>query len=387
MTGVRVLEFGHVAAAPFASLLLADLGADVLKIEPPAGDSMRSWPPIAGDTSEDRYSYNFAALNRNKRSVTADLKNEADHRDVLSLCHLADVVIENYRPGVLDRLGLGYERVACSHRGIVYCSISGFGRTGPYRDRGAFDVIVQAMSGLMSVTGEEDGPPVKCGIPVGDFVSALYAALTITAVLPGVGESGRSVHLDCSMLDSLLGISALQTSEYWGTGSAPKRLGGAHPRNAPYGIFKCRDGAVAIAAGTESLWQDFCRIMSLPELVEDERFSDQERRARNQVALTNAIDAVTGRCSKKELIERLQAAGIPSGPVNTFPQILKDPHLVERGLLQTVAIPVAGETPTIIYPVQISDHARADPLPPPLLGGDLRSALDVWQAATEVARA
>ncbi len=255
-----MLEFGHVAAGPFGSMLLADLGADVVKVESPAGDQMRGWPPIA-EADGERFSHNFAAVNRNKRSVVADLKDPADLARVQSLVHAADVVVENYRPGVLDRLGLGYADVSADHRGIVYASVSGFGQTGAYAGMGAYDVVIQAMSGMMSVTGTDDGELVKAGVPVADFVSGLYAALGVVAWLPVVRATGSSVHLDVPMLDCLLATSALQTSEYWGTGVEPSPRGTRHPRNAPYQVFVAADGPFVLAAGTDRLWLEVCRVI------------------------------------------------------------------------------------------------------------------------------
>ena len=239
LAGVRAIEIGQIAAGPFAGSLLADLGADVVKIErPDGGDGMRSWPPLSTAAgSEAPYSENFASLNRNKRSVALDLKDRADVERLMRLAAVADVLVENYRPGVLARLGAGYDAVSARNPRIVYCSISGYGQTGPYAHKGAFDVTVQGMSGLMSVTGEPGGGPVKCGVPVGDFCAGLYAAYTITANLMRARETGRGACIDCSMLGSLIGVAALQTSEYFGTGNAPRLFGSAHPRNAPYQAF------------------------------------------------------------------------------------------------------------------------------------------------------
>ena len=262
LEGVRVVELAHVAAGPFAGMLLADLGADVLKVEPPTGDQMRGWPPFAHD-GDERFSHNFASVNRNKRSVVADLKNTDDLARVRDLVAVADVVVENYRPGVLDRLGLGYDAVSDGHTGLVYCSISGYGLTSPYVNDGAYDVVIQGMSGLMSVTGSPDGGPVKAGVPVGDFAAGLYAAYTIAALLPQVRRTGTSVRVDCPMLDCLLGISALQTSEYWGSGREPQRLGTAHPRNAPYQGFSAADGDFTVAAGNDRLWAAVAEVVGL----------------------------------------------------------------------------------------------------------------------------
>ena len=260
LAGVRAIELGQIAAGPFAGSLLADLGADVIKIErPDGGDGMRSWPPIStAADGEAPYSENFASLNRNKRSVVLDLKDRTGVERLLQLAGVADLLVENYRPGVLERLGAGYEAVSARNPRIVYCSISGYGQTGPYAGKGAFDVTVQGMSGLMSVTGEPGGGPVKCGVPVGDFCAGLYAAYTITANLMRARETGRGARIDCSMLGSLIAVAALQTSEYFGTGKAPRLFGSAHPRNAPYQAFRASDAHFIIAAGNDRLFAQVC---------------------------------------------------------------------------------------------------------------------------------
>jgi formyl-CoA transferase len=231
-------------------MLLADMGADVVKIEnPDGGDTLRSWPPITNGFSE-----NFASLNRNKRSVTLDLKNPADLAKAQALIGDADILIENNRPGVMDRLGIGYEAMRKLNPKLIYCSISAYGQSGPRSQEGGFDLTVQAMSGIMSITGEPGGPPVKCGVPISDFSAGLYGAFAIVSALRSVAQSGEGTHLDISMLGSSLGIAALQTSEYFGTGRDPVKLGSAHPRNAPYQAFRCRDGYFGMAAGNNALW-------------------------------------------------------------------------------------------------------------------------------------
>ena len=264
LAGLRVLEFAQIAAGPFTGMLLADLGADVVKIErPDGGDGMRDWPPLhRAEGTGDVFSGNFTSLNRNKRSVALDIKNPADVATLLSLVETADVFIENFRPGALKRAGLGYDQLKARNPRLVYCSITGYGQSGPYSQKGAFDVTVQAMSGLMSVTGEPDGAPVKCGVPVGDFATGLYAAYVILAAVMRARASGKGAHVDCSILGSLLGVSALQTSEYFGTGVAPRRLGSAHPRNAPYAGFQARTNhspsrpATTNCGATPAQWSD-----------------------------------------------------------------------------------------------------------------------------------
>lgn len=372
LEGVRVVELAHVAAGPFAGMLLADLGADVLKVEPPTGDQMRGWPPFATDPERpgERFSHNFASVNRNKRSVVADLKDPADLARVRELVAAADVVVENYRPGVLDRLGLGYDTVKEGHSGLVYCSISGYGLTSPYVNDGAYDVVIQGMSGLMSVTGEPDGGPVKAGVPVGDFAAGLYAAYTVAALLPQVARTGTSVRVDCPMLDCLLGISALQTSEYWGSGREPQRLGTAHPRNAPYQGFAAADGDLTVAAGNDRLWAAVAEVTGLPELVDDPRFATQSDRVAHQGELAALLQERFAEEKREHWLTELRARGVPCGPVNTFGEVLADPHVEQTGLVDTLDVPLAGDTPTVVFPVRIEGQTPRLDRSAPELGAD-----------------
>src|SRR5690349_8672300 len=268
LEGVRVIEFCNVAAGPYCGMLLADMGADVIKVEHPrGGDTMRAWPPLTGG-----YSENFASLNRNKRSVTLDLKDPADRARARDLVLGAQVVIENNRPGVMDRLGLGYASFRNEKPKLVYCSISAFGQEGPRAEEGGFDLTMQAMSGVMSVTGEPGGAPVKRGVPLSDFCSGLYGAYAIAAVLRRVQQGGTGEHIDVSMLGASLAVAALQTSEYFGTGRDPAKLGSAHPRNAPCQAFRARDDYFAMAAGNDGLFKSACDAVGMPHLVADPRF-------------------------------------------------------------------------------------------------------------------
>ncbi len=381
LAGLRVLEFGHIAAAPFCGMLLADLGADVVKIEAPQGDGLRAWPPIVESDSGESFSLNFASLNRGKRSVMADLKDPQQLARVRALCGQADVIIENYRPGALDRLGIGFADVARLQKAIVYCSISGYGHGGERGKRGAFDVVVQGASGLMSVTGEPDRPPVKCGVPVADFTAGLYAAYTILAAHGAAVREQRAIHLDCAMLDCLLGISALQTSEYWGTGIAPRRLGSSHPRNAPYQAFEASDGQIIIAAGNDDLWREVCEATGKLELLQDPRFASIAQRAKNQDALAAILQPVLATRTARAWLDELERRGVPSGPVNTFADILGDPELAASGLVQPMSVPVAGTTSTIAYPVQLNGARVRASLPPPRLGEHGEQVFAEWADA------
>ncbi|MBS0548845.1 MAG: CoA transferase [Proteobacteria bacterium] len=359
---------GHVAAGPFAGMLLADLGADVVKVEPPTGDMMRNWPPLATDETGESFSHNFASLNRNKRSVAADFKDPDDLRLAKGLIDAADIVVENYRPGVLGRFGLAFEQVSEAHRGLVYASISGFGQTGPYRALGAFDVVTQAISGMMSVTGTEAGEPVKAGVPIADFATGLYAVLSAVAWLPSVRETGRSIHLDTPMLDCMLAISALQTSEYWGSGHSPEMLGTRHPRNAPYQMFEARDRPLAIAAGNEKLWVSLCEALELPDLPADSRFATQADRVANQVELEGLLNARLADRDADNWVALLRERGIPAGPLNTFADILNDPAVVDSGLVREMPMPVARSATTTVFPVRDGRREPRLDLGPPRLG-------------------
>lgn len=369
LDGVRVIELAHVAAGPFAGMLLADLGADVVKVEPPGGDQMRAWPPFAVAEDGDRFSHNFASVNRNKRSLVADLKDPAQLREVQQLIAAADVVVENYRPGVLDRLGLGYDTVR--HPGLVYCSISGYGLTSPYVNDGAYDVVVQGMSGLMSVTGDPDGHPVKAGVPVGDFTAGLYAAYTIAALLPQA-RAGDAVRVDVPMVDCLLGVSALQTSEYWGSGREPRRLGTAHPRNAPYQAFSAADGDFTVAAGNDKLWAAVAELVG----IDPARYPTQLDRVARQQELEALLQERFSAEKRDHWLTELKARGVPCGPVNTFGEILADPHTAP--LVHEVEIPVAGPTPHVAYPVRIEGLDPRLDRGAPRLGADREEVRAQW---------
>jgi crotonobetainyl-CoA:carnitine CoA-transferase CaiB-like acyl-CoA transferase len=379
LAGLKVLEFGQIAAGPFAGSLLADLGADVVKVErPDGGDGMRLWPPVTHNGSGEGFSENFASVNRNKRSIIADLKSRTDVQRVRDLASAADVVIENFRAGVLRKLGLHYEALARINPRLVYCSISGYGQTGPYAERGAFDVTVQAASGVMSVTGEESGAPVKCGVPIADFCAGLYAAYTILAAIHRRNATGTGAFIDCSMLGSLIGVSALQTSEYFGTGKAPERLGSAHPRNAPYQAFRASDEYFVIAAGNDKLWQSVCDAVGAPELAADARFASQPLRARNQAALVALLQPLFEQRRAFEWLDEMNRRGVPCAPINDYAKILADPHVAAMGLVQPLTLPNGVQTRTTGYPVALSDFAFRVFRQPPELGAHTQEVYAEW---------
>jgi len=384
LKGIRVLEFGQIAAGPFTGSLMADLGADVVKVErPDGGDGMRSWPPLSSNEAGEVFSENFASLNRNKRSITADLKNPDDVEHLVNLAKVCDVVIENFRPGVLERLGLGYTQLSAVNDKLVYCSISGYGQTGPYSSKGAFDVTVQGMSGLMSVTGEPDGNPVKCGVPVGDFCAGLYAGYTILARTLQVRAGGKGGYIDCTMLGSLLGVSALQTSEYFGSGNAPKALGSAHPRNAPYRAFKASDDYFIIAAGNDKLWAEVADAVGLPELTKDPRFISQLDRAQNQHELLPLLQRKFELQTAEFWIKEFDSRGVPCSPINDFPQILNNEHVKHLELVQPLTLPNGVETSTTAFPIAMSDIKLPAYREPPALGSHNDEVSEQWLAASD----
>lgn len=364
LSGVKVIEICNVAAGPFCGLLLADMGADVIKIEQPdAGDTLRSWAPIT-----DGYSENFASLNRNKRSVTLNLKNERDKQLARQLLAEADVLLENNRPGVMDRLGLGYDAIKALNPKLVYCSISAYGQSGPRSQEGGFDLTLQAMSGLMSVTGEPGGAPVKCGVPVCDFTAGLYAAFAIVSALRAVENEGEGTHIDISMLGATLGIAALQTSQYFGTGVDPEKMGSAHPRNAPYQVFRCKGGYFGMAAGNNSLWQSVCQVMGRPGLTEDPRFTSPTLRAANQDALREIAEEIFATEEAETWLAAFRDAGVPCAPINTYSDVLKDPQVEHMDWVQSLELPNGIETKTFASPIRFSGRTSAITRRPPALG-------------------
>lgn len=361
--GVRVIEFCKVAAGPYCGMLLADMGADVVKVESPVGDDLRHWPPL-----RDGFSENFASLNRNKRSIVLDLKSAHGKTAAIELCRRADVVIENNRPGVMKRLGLDYETVSKNNKRLIYCSISAFGQSGPRATQGGFDLTLQGISGIMSVTGDPDGAPVKCGVPISDFAAGLYAAFSVASALQKVHSTGFGSHIDVSMLGASLGIAALQTSEYFGTGRNPRPLGSAHPRNAPYQAFKAKDGYFVLAAGNDRLWRAVCEAIGRQDIAEDLRFESTALRARNQEALTVLLEAEFSKSTCDELIQRFQEANVPSGPINGYAEILSDPQIEQSGWIKEIDLPTGTRVRTFGPPVRFDGESGPIRRAPPALG-------------------
>ncbi|HSW20955.1 MAG TPA: CoA transferase [Ramlibacter sp.] len=364
LEGVRVIEVCNVAAGPYCGMLLADMGADVVKVEnPDGGDTLRSWPPI-----NEGYSENFASLNRNKRSVTLDLKDAQDVEVFRRLVRDAQVLIENNRPGVMDRLGIGFEALRALNPALVYCSISAYGQSGPRSQEGGFDLTVQAMSGIMSVTGEPGRPPVKCGVPIADFSAGLYAAFGIASALRQVQSTGQGTHIDVPMLGATLGIAALQTSEYFGSGRDPVQLGSAHPRNAPYRVFRSKDAYFGMAAGNNALWKSVCRVVGREDLLADERFGSPTLRARHQDALLVLLEEKFAEADTATWLQRFRSAGVPCAPINSYSQVLADPQVEHMEWVRPLDLPNGISTRTFASPMRFSGQAVPILRRPPALG-------------------
>ncbi|VTU28501.1 Formyl-coenzyme A transferase [Variovorax sp. PBS-H4] len=379
LAGVRVIEVCNVAAGPYCGMLLADMGADVVKVEhPDGGDTLRSWPPI-----NEGFSENFASLNRNKRSVTLDLKAPADVMLLRRLAQDAQVLIENNRPGVMERLGVGYESLSALNPALVYCSISAYGQSGPRSQEGGFDLTIQAMSGIMSVTGEPDRPPVKCGVPLADFSAGLYAAFGIVSALRHAEATGEGTHLDVPMLGATLGIAALQTSEYFGSGRDPVQLGSAHPRNAPYRVFRSKDGYFGMAAGNNALWKSVCDVIGREDLLADERFGSPTLRARHQDALLGILEEEFASTDTATWLVRFRDAGVPCAPINRYSQVLADPQVEHMEWVQPLELPNGVRTRTFASPMRFRGKNLPVSRRPPSLGEHNDEVLGALLAAAE----
>ena len=344
-------------------MLLADFGADVVKVESPEGDAMRQWPPLNQGFSE-----NFASINRGKQSVVLDLKNP-DQRDLArQLVLAADVLVENNRPGAMQRLGLGWDWFGPRKPALIYCSISAFGQDGPRGGEGGFDLTIQASAGVMSVTGEPDGAPVKAGVPLVDFAAGLYAAYTIAAVLARVRQGGPGGQIDVPMFATTIAISALQTSEFFGTGRNPRKLGSAHPRNAPYQAYRASDGWFAVAAGNNKLWQQVCELTPAAELLADPRFATPTLRAANQAALKDLLEVHFAVHPVQHWLDLFAPAGVPCAPINSYGEALADPQAKHLQLVQPMVLPNGPVTQTVACPVRMDGAVIGVDTRPPGLG-------------------
>ncbi|MES3001911.1 MAG: CoA transferase [Pseudomonadota bacterium] len=366
LEGVKVLDISQVMAGPYACMLLGDLGADVVKIEPPgAGDQTRG---SMGFKMKGPDSMGFLNMNRNKRSVTLNLKSKAGRELLLRMAKDADILIENYRPGAMKRLGLGYDVLKEVNPRLVYTSISGFGQTGPWADRPGFDLMAQAMSGVMSVTGYPDSPPVKCGVPVADIGCALFAVYATLSAYIGAKNSGEGQYVDASLFDSALAFSVWDICDYWGTGKAPQPLGTSNKMTAPYQAMASSDGYFVMGANNQKLWTQLCTLMDRKELLDDPRFSTISLRLNNRHALEVELEKTFKQKPKDYWVDTLLAAGIPAGPILTYPEAFEGEHGTARQMKMEIDHPIEGKVPNIGFAVKLSGTPQQVRRHPPLLG-------------------
>ncbi|MCE7526972.1 CaiB/BaiF CoA-transferase family protein [Polynucleobacter sp. IMCC 30228] len=373
LAGVRVLDVSQVMAGPYSCMLLADLGADVIKIEPPGtGDQTRG---AMGFKMKGADSMGFLNMNRNKRSVALNLKSSAGRAVFLRLVKTADILVENYRPGVMKRLGIDYAVLHEVNPALIYASISGFGQTGPWADRPGFDLMAQAMSGVMSVTGYPDGPPVKAGVPVADIGCALFATYAILAAYIGRTKSGEGQFIDASLFDAALAFSIWDTAQYWGTGVEPYKLGTANHMSAPYQALKSADGYFVMGATNQKLWSLLCAKIGRPELCDDARFMTNPLRLANRLELVAELEKTFITRASTEWVELLLAEGIPAGPINTYPEAFDSAHGKHRQMRIEIDHPIEGKVPNIGFAVKLSATPQQVRMPPPLLGEHTASIL------------
>lgn len=371
LDGIRVIDLTQVMAGPYCCMLLGDMGADVIKVEPPGGEASREMafelaPGVSGP---------FLAVNRNKRGITLDLKRRDAVAVLERLVATADVLVENYRPGVARRLGIDYATLGALNPRLIYCSISGFGQTGPYADRGGYDLIAQGMSGIMSATGSPDGPPVKVGVPITDLGAGLFGVFGILCALRARHVTGRGQLVDTSLFEAGLALSAWEATEYWYTGQIPRRLGTAHRLNAPYQAFRASDGRFTVGAANSRLWPRFCEILGLERLVDDSRFAGVGDRVAHQRELEREIEAVTVGRTRAYWLGKCEEVGIPAGPIYSVPEALADPHAVARHMVEEYDYPGAGRVKALGNPVKLSRSPARLAKGAPRLGEDNAAVL------------
>ena len=373
LSGLKVFELSHIMAGPVCGLMLADMGADVVKVEkfPDGDDSRRFLPPdVDGESAA------FMIVNRNKRGIVVNLKHEDGKAVLRRLLATADVVIENYRQGTMERLGLGYETLKADNRGLIYCEISGFGRTGPYRDRGGFDLIAQGMSGLMSVTGEGPGrPPVKVGAPVTDITAGILAAMGVLAACLHRRETGHGQRVDTSLFEAGIVHSYWQSAICLATGESPGPLGSAHPLTAPYQAFETADGWITLGAANQATWLQLLTVLDAPEVAADPRYADNAGRMANLPALVEALNRAFRARTAAEWLERLEAAGVPAGPVLSIGEMHADAQTLARAMIVEAPHGRLGPVKTLGAPVKFSETPAAVRRGAPMLGEHTREVL------------
>ena len=364
LDGIRVLDLTRVLAGPFCSMILADMGAEVIKIEEPGkGDDTRSWPPFV----EGEATY-FMSVNRNKKSITLNLKAPAARKIFTDLVKKSDVVLENFRPGTMEKLGLGYATLAKLHPKLIYGAISGFGESGPDAGRAGYDLVVQAESGVMDITGFPDGPPVKMGTSIADLVAGMSAAHGVSLALLARAKTKRGQKVELGMLDAMAALLTYQAAIYWGTGRTPARRGNEHPSIVPYEVFKAADAYLTLGVANNSLWQRCCQAMDRPELVKDPRFATESARVENRATVVPLLNEILGERTADEWMKRFEAAGVPAGRIRTVPEVCESEHLKARGMIQRLKHPKAGAITVMGVPIKLHATPGAVKTPPPTLG-------------------
>lgn len=372
LNGIRIIDLSRILAGPYCTMLLADMGAEVLKVEKPGeGDGSRHWgPPWVGDQS----AY-FLSVNRNKKSLTLNLKTPEGREILKKLLADADVLIENFRPGTMERMGLDYETLSVEFPGLIYCSITGYGQTGPYKDRPGFDFMIQAQGGLMSLNGPVDGAPYKVGVAIVDVTAGMYAANAILGALHYRTQTGEGQYIDIALLDTQIAWLINVAQNYFATGAKPKRYGNAHPNIVPYEVFPTRDGHLALAIGTDDQFRRFCEIIKRAELWEDERFQTNSGRVQHRQILISILQDLFQERKTEEWINLCVKHNIPVGPINDVPAVLNDPQVKARGMVQEINHPKLGTIKQLGPVARFSKTPATLTSPPPLLGEHTESIL------------
>jgi formyl-CoA transferase len=363
LDGIRVLDVTQVMAGPFCAMQLCDMGADVIKVEPPEGDSTRRW---AGPRGTESVAFN--AVNRGKRGIVLNLKRPGAQEAFRRLCGNADIVIENYRPGVMRAFGLDYDTLSRDHPGLIYASVSGYGQTGPDAAKGGFDLVAQGVSGLMSITGEPGGPPVKVGVPVTDLGAGLFALSAILAALHYRTRTGRGQLIDTSLLEAGVALSVWEATEYFATGRPPQPTGSAHRISAPYQAIRCADGYITIGAANDRLFRRLCDLLDHPEWADDPDYADDGRRVAHRAALAALIEARLIREPRRHWLDLFDRHGLPCGPINTYDEVFADPQVQARGMVVDTDHPVLGRLKTLGSPLKMSRTPPLTARRAPLLG-------------------
>ncbi|MGH7356531.1 MAG: CaiB/BaiF CoA transferase family protein [Candidatus Rokuibacteriota bacterium] len=369
--GVRVLDLTRVLAGPFCAMQLGDMGAEVIKVEEPGkGDDTRQWPPFVG--GEATY---FMSVNRSKKSLTLNLKAPEGREILRRLAKKSDVLLENFRTGTMERLGLGWKTLRRLNPRLVYCAISGFGESGPEAHRAGYDLVVQAESGIMDLTGFTDGPPVKVGNSIADLVAGLAAAHGVTLALLARGATRRGQKVEIAMLDVMASLLTYQAGIYFGTGQRPTRRGNAHPSIVPYEVFKAADAYLTLGVANNSLWERCCAAMERPELAKDQRYATEAKRVENRATLVPLLNEILGARAADEWMKRFEEVGVPAGRIRTVPEVCESPHLKARGMVVTLPHPAAGRVTVMGVPVRLHATPGKAALPPPRLGQHTEAVL------------